>query len=135
MTLTLELKPELEAQLQEAAGNSGLDAVGFVQKLLEENLFRSRAGNSLLSHQEAKLLQQINRGVAPETWQEYHDLVAKRRAETLTPEEQSRLVVLSDQVEIANAERIGYLIELSRLQNKTLPDVMAQLGINSPGYV
>lgn len=134
MTLTLELKPELEAQLQEAAGKSGLDTVGFVQKLLEEKLFR-RGGNTLLSPPEAELLQKINQGVAPEIWHEYHHLVAKRRAEMLTAEEHARLLALSDQVEIANAERIGYLIELSRVRNKTLPEVMAQLGINSPGYV
>ncbi len=134
MTLTLELKPELEAQLQEAAGNSGLDTVGFVQRLLEEKLFR-RVGNEPLSNQEAALLQKINQGVAPACWQEYHELVAKRRAEAMTPDEQGRLIALSDQIEIANAERIGHLIELSRLRNKTLPEVMTQLGIKSPAYV
>src|SRR5579871_1190732 len=83
MTLTIDLEPELEAQLQEAAAKTGLDASAFVVRALEEQL-QQRSPLSVvpshLSQEESTLLQKINRGLPEEVWQEYHDLIARRRA-------------------------------------------------------
>ncbi len=87
-----------------------------------------------LPETEADLLQKINQGLSPELWQRYHDLIDKRRAETLTPNEQADLIALSDQIEEANAQRIGWLIELARLRQTTLEVLMEQLGIRAPDY-
>jgi len=38
MTLTIDLKPELEAQLREEAAKSGMDASTFVVQALQERL-------------------------------------------------------------------------------------------------
>ena len=51
-----------------------------------------------------------------------HALVARRKAETLTPGEQTELIALSDRLEEANAQRIGYLAELARVRHTTLGD-------------
>jgi len=45
-----------------------------------------------LPKEEAKLLQKINQGLPPDVQQRYDKLTAKRRAETLTPEEHQELL-------------------------------------------
>lgn len=83
---------------------------------------------------EAELLRQINTGWAAERWQRYHALVAQRRAGLLTPEEHRELIALTDERELAHAQRLGHLIELAKLRQTTLDAVMEQLGIQAPGY-
>lgn len=83
---------------------------------------------------EAELLRQINTGWAAEQWRRYHALVAKRRAEILTPEEHRELIALTDEREIAHAQRMEHLVELAKLRQTTLDAVMEQLGIQAPGY-
>ncbi len=73
--------------------------------------------------------------LTPEMWENYHALIAKRRAETLTSQEQATLIEISDQIEQANARRIQYLIELASLRGTSLETVMQELGIEAPAYV
>jgi len=80
-------------------------------------------------------LQQINLGLSAQQWEQYHDWITKRRAETLTPDEQAGLIALSDQIEQANAHRIQALIQLAELRGQSLAEVMQSLGINPPAYV
>ncbi len=68
-------------------------------------------------------------------WEHYHALIAKRRAETLTAEEQATLIEISDQIEQANTRRIQYLLELASLRGTSLEAVMQELGIEAPTYV
>lgn len=89
---------------------------------------------SSLSRRETELLQEINRGLSQQDWQRYRELVARRRAETLTPAEQTALIVLMDQIEEANARRIEHLIELARLRGTSLEALMDALGIKAPAY-
>lgn len=127
MTLTIDLPPELEARLRAEAQRQGVDARLYVLRAVQERL--GGMGDSL-APSEADLLQKVNLGVPDQFWARYHELVAKRRAEALAPQEQLELVELSDRLEEANARRIGHLVELARLRGTTLDDVMAQLGIN-----
>jgi hypothetical protein len=82
-----------------------------------------------LPRQEAELLQKINRSLSQIQWERYDQLVGKRQAETLTPEELDELMALSDQIETANVRRIKYLAELARLRNTTVSALIAELGI------
>lgn len=84
---------------------------------------------------EAELLQQINQGLLPDVQQRYDVLTAKRRAETLTPEEHQELLALVDHIEQADAERVRALIELAQLRNVSVTTLMAELGIRRPAYV
>lgn len=59
------------------------------------------------------MLQQINIGFSAQTWEEYHALIAKRHAETLTPEEYEQLIQMSDRLEQLNVTRILALIQLA----------------------
>jgi hypothetical protein len=84
---------------------------------------------------EAELLQQINQGLLPDVQQRYDELTAKRRAETLIPEEHQELLALVDRIEQADAERVRALIELAQLRHVSVTTLMAELGIRRPAYV
>jgi hypothetical protein len=60
--------------------------------------------------------------------------VVRRKAETLTPDEQTELIALSDRLEEANARRIGYLAELARVRHTTLEAVMSELGLTPDSH-
>jgi len=135
MTIRINITPELKSQLREQAAKQGLDASEYVVSALQEHLRETQTRHApRVSETEAQLLQQINQGLPPELWQRYNALLDKRRAETLTPDEQAALIALSDQIEAFNARRIEHLIELARLRQTSLPALMEQLGIKPPAY-
>ena len=135
MTLTIEISPELESQVREQAAQHGLSADEYVVNVLRQYLRETeRTKASCLPETEARLLEQINEGFPPDWWRHYDELTEKRRTETLTPEEQTTLISLSDQIEELNARRIQHLIELARLRQTSLPELMEQLGIKPPPY-
>lgn len=135
MTLTIELAPELERQLRLEAAKAGIDASRYVVNALEERLRQLHQPLPHLSRDETELLRKINLGLAEEQWQRYHRLVAKRRAETLSVDEQKELIALSDQIEQANARRMAHLIELAKQRQTSLEALMSELGIQAPAYV
>lgn len=137
MTLTIDLKPEVEAALREEAAKAGLDAGHFIQRTLEERLNRPINGHpdvSPLSGAESKLLRKVNEWLPTETWCEYQELREKFHAETLTDAEHRRLTEIYGQIEIINARRIGFIAELARLRQVSLEEMMRQLGIPAPSY-
>jgi hypothetical protein len=133
MTVTLDIRPELEAELRAEAEKAGLDANAFILKAIEERLHRSqKSARSLPSHltrEETALLQKINQGLPEDAWRQYRELIGKRREETMTPEEQAELIALSDRIEKANVQRMEHLAELARLRQTSLGALMHQLGI------
>jgi hypothetical protein len=50
----------------------------------------------------------------------------------LSHSEHEELLTLTDNVEIWQAERVGYLARLAELRGMSLPDLMDDLGIESP---
>ena len=137
MTMTIDLPLDLETKLQNEAAQAGLAPDRFVLDVLEERLHRKRAEQSVphFSKAETDLMQKINEGLPVETWRQYHALIVKRDAGTLTAEEQKVLVGMVDQVEIAHARRLGYLLQLATLRGTTLSAIMDALGIVKPTYV
>ena len=87
----------------------------------------------VLSHEESALLMKINQGVPVETQRRYDALIAKRRANALTPEEYEELLRLTDDIERRDAIRIEDLSQLARMRNVPLLALMTELGI-SPTY-
>lgn len=83
---------------------------------------------------EAELLLKINQGVPPEVQKRYEELIAKRQAETLAPDEYDELLRLTDQIENLEARRMEYLAELARLRKTSLTALMETLGIRTPAY-
>ena len=81
---------------------------------------------------ESALLMKINQGVPDAIQQRYNELIAKRNEKTLTDEEYSELLQLTDQVEILDAKRLDYLAELAHIRNKSLGLLMDELSIKAP---
>ncbi|HZG68458.1 MAG TPA: hypothetical protein VEZ12_17070 [Herpetosiphonaceae bacterium] len=132
MTITLELAPELERQLQQAAAQAGLSPDVYIVETLRGHLLpapRQQVDVQRLSSAESELLLAINHSLDGIAWARYHALVAKRQAETLTAEEQHELIELSDRIEAANAQRMSQLVELSRLRAIPLTALIQELGL------
>ncbi|MBW4601393.1 MAG: STAS/SEC14 domain-containing protein [Calothrix sp. FI2-JRJ7] len=88
-----------------------------------------------LPKNEAELLIKINQGIPSDTQKVYDELIVKREAETLTVEEHQHLLLLTEQVEKVQAQRIQYLAELASIRGVSLPTLMDDLGIEMPQYV
>jgi hypothetical protein len=127
--ITLNLSPELDQELRTEAARQGLEPDRYIIHTLQERLQAKPAAEST----ESDLLQQINVGFSAETWTQYHVLIAKRQAETLTSEEHEHLIQMSDRLENLNVLRIQALIQLANLHNQPLSDLMQTLGI-SPNF-
>ena len=126
-TITLNLSPELEHQIRAEASRQGVEPDRYILNALQERL-QPRLPTTQPT--EADLLQQINIGFSAQTWEEYHALIAKRHAETLTPEEHEQLIQMSDRLEQLNVARIQALIQLATFRNQPLTELMQTLGIN-----
>jgi hypothetical protein len=96
-------------------------------------LAQQKAAN--LEPTEAELLLKINQGVPADLQTRYDELIAKRKLETLTTEEYSELLKLTEQVEKLEAQRIEWLAELARVRAISLTQLMDDLGIRKPEYV
>ena len=127
MTLVIELPAEKEAQLQQAAVAEGVDISTFVRDALEERL-RQRV--AVRPPSEAQLLAQISEGFPDSFWSRYRTLIARRRAETLTPKEQQELIALSERLEARSVERLVSLTELARRRDVSVRTLMDELGLH-----
>ena len=77
----------------------------------------------------------INQGFPLDVQRRLNELVAKRRAETLTPDEHEELLRLIEQSERAEAARVEALAQLAALRGVSLTTSMDDLGIKAPDYV
>ena len=85
-----------------------------------------------LSSEETTLLTKINSGLPVDMHKRYRELIGKRREERLTQAEYEELQRLTDQSEMKQAERLEALVELARLRNTSLNELMDTLGIKPP---
>ena len=132
MTLTLEIDPELETALRAMAADAGLPPDRYVLDLLHERLQPTDGGPKGLPPAEVVLLERINEGLPPATWERYHALKEKRHSETFTPEEHAELIRLVNEVEIWNARRLKWVAELAKLRGMPFPELVKQLGLGAP---
>ncbi len=104
---------------------------------LTKKLIALRASHSAthVEADEAQILLQINRAPAAALRQRYDELVAKRKAETLSDTEHTELITLSNEYERLEFERVQSLANLARLRQKSLSDLMIELGIQQPNNV
>jgi len=131
---TIQVKVQLSPEeLLKAVDQLSLpDLERFVSQVL---VLQAQRQASSLPQAEAELLLKINQGITSDTQKYYDELIAKRQAETLTPDEHSQLLHLNEQIEKLQAQRIEYLVELARLRKTSLTTLMEDLGIQMPMYV
>jgi hypothetical protein len=134
MTIALDIPPEIEAQARQAAAEQGKRLETYILELIQHAVTTPSGDASGLPMREAELLQQINQGLAPATWQRYHDLRARRQAHTLTPDEQQELIAITDEREQANVQRVAALIRLAQLRQTSVNALMDDLGLHAATY-
>ena len=78
---------------------------------------------------ETDLLSRINNGTPVEMQKRFDELVAKREVESISPEELSELIDLTELIETRDAERLEALNALARSRGLPLADLMNSLGI------
>lgn len=126
MSVTIHIQPEIERKIQRYAENAGLDIDTYLTKIIERQFQIPKADET-----EATLLASINLGISEETWERYAILKEKRDTETLTDAEYTELISISDQIELANVERVKKLIQLAQYRNVPLRELMEELGIKA----
>jgi hypothetical protein len=129
MTLILEINPELEQALRATAERQGLAPDRYVLDVLQGRLARDQNLPARLSRPEAELLQRINEGLPPATWERYHALKEKRDAETLTLDEHAELIQLVNEVEDWNVRLVELVGALAQLRQVPLRAMMDELGL------
>ena len=103
----------------------------FVDRLLD---LRAQRREPRLSGSETTLLLQINEGISPRVQRRFDELVAKRQAEAITPEELDELIQIVDGIERHDAQRLAALDALAALRQVPLAALMDALGIPPPTY-
>ncbi len=96
---------------------------------------RAQQQTHVLPHGEAELLLKINASIPANLQARCDELIAKRQAETLTPDEHQELIRLTDQFGELNVHRLEYLTELAHLRQTSLTALMKDLGIQVPTVV
>lgn len=79
MTMILNIAPDLETEIRQAAAKAGVAPDTYVANLIEQHLRRTASEVINLSELETELMQQINLGLSQASWQQYHELNKKRR--------------------------------------------------------
>ena len=92
---------------------------------------------SVLTELESGLLKKINTPIPMEIQKRYDLLIDKRDDQKLSDEEYNELIELTAYSEQHTVQRLEYLMELSRVKNVSLDDLMDELelkpGINVAG--
>ncbi|GAB4159283.1 MAG: hypothetical protein Fur0021_30020 [Candidatus Promineifilaceae bacterium] len=114
------------------AGYALLEAPTVERFLSQVGILLAQRKTAKLPKREAELLQRINRGLPASLQQRYDELTTKLAANSLSSTEYEELTQMIDQIELADAERIQWLIELAQLRNLPLDELMDQLNIHHP---
>jgi hypothetical protein len=127
--ITSAINIELDQLLDGVAQLETTDLEKFVEQVA---LILAQRKATRLHQSESDLLEQISQGIADSTQQRYVELSTKLRDQTITPDEHQEFLALIDIIEQADANRLQHLVELSRLRQVSLDDLMNQLGIHPP---
>lgn len=87
---------------------------------------------SVLTEMESDLLKKINMSIPTEIQKRYDLLIDKRDGRKLTDVEYNELIELTNYTEQHTVQRLEYLLELSKLRNVSLDDLMDELELK-PG--
>ena len=121
MTLVLDLPPEVESRVREAAQAEGVDISTYVYETVAPRLRR----DSPEAMSETELLAKVREDFPQSFWKRFTALAAKRDFGTLTPDEWRELASSAEAAEAHDAERLFYLSELSRRRDVPVRPLMA----------
>jgi hypothetical protein len=88
-----------------------------------------------LTQAETALLLKINQGiVSPDLHRRCAELTKKQRAAGLSDQEQAELMTLVDEIELLNAQRMGYLVELANTRCVSMDELIQRLEFKPLAY-
>jgi hypothetical protein len=128
-TIPIEVSTEQLLRAVERLPAQDLDA--FVAQVIA---LRAQRNAPHLTQEETALLRQINAPLAPDLQRRFDELIAKRQAETIAPDELDELIQITEQIEHHDAERLAALGDLAHHRQITIPALMDLLGIRAPSY-
>jgi hypothetical protein len=83
---------------------------------------------------ETDLLLKINQGLSPNLRKKWGQLIRKRDARKLSPQEHRELIRLTDQIEALQANRVKWMVQLARIRNQPFDELVRELGIQPPNH-
>jgi len=111
-----------------------LNVIELEQVMQEVLILRRKKLPTVLTQNETELLKKINTGAPSVIQKRYNFLVKKRNNETLNDEEYLELLELTAYMENLGVKRLEYLLELAKLRNSTLDEVVEQLQLKPRLY-
>jgi len=112
-----------------------LNVIELEQVMQEVLVLRRKKLPSVLTQHETELLRKINAGAPAVIQKHYNFLVKKRNNETLSDDEYQELLELTAYMENLGVKRLEYLLELAKLRNSTLDEIVEQLQLKPRLYV
>lgn len=106
-----------------------------IKQLLLQAMPNDSNNSSSFSEEESYLITRINEGLPESVQLKYNDLLAKSVQTALLPEEHQELLALIPKVEAQTLERLKYLMQLAKLWDTSVDEVMSRLKITPPPVV
>jgi|SRR6266511_2572559 hypothetical protein len=125
MTITLELRPEIEERVLAQAQAQGVSPERYLARVIEAQV-------TAVESPETLFLTQIQQGLPEATWQRYDELQAKREAEQLAPAEHAELIGLIDEIEGWNVRRLELAQQLAACRGVSWERIVTELGLTAP---
>ena len=128
MSVSITLPTDLEQFLQTHARRVGVPFETLLTRTIVERWDALRRAPGLPTR-ESELMARLQTLFPPEQTRDYRTLADASDAGTLTEPDRARLLLLLEQRDHQNAERLQIVAELAELRGVSLREMMATLGI------
>lgn len=133
---SVQIKSEIKVGVEEIlAGIEQLDTPDLERFVDQVNLMLAHRKTTSLSKEETLLLSRVIESIPAEKITRQRHLLKKLQTEALTEKERKELEALTLFIENKNVDRVKDLIELARIRNVNLTDLINQLGLRMPADV
>jgi len=129
MSVTIALPPVMEQQLRDDAAVQGVSVEQYVSRLVLAGLSESESKKPE-EMTENELYQKIQLRVQPKEMEEFYLLSEQLRANRISEEAYEKLLILTNRIELAHAERMRYVLALAHKRNISLDAMMLELGLS-----
>ncbi len=129
----IEVKSQVKMSLEEILlGVSKLETSDLELFLSDVSQILAIKKTSNYSERETQLLELISQHLPEEEIRHYQFLSNKLQDEIISDAEHQELLVLVEKIELADAKRLGHLLELARLKKVSLAELRQELNLVSP---
>ena len=104
----------------------------FERLIANAKKLRSKSSENKVG-KEVRLIKKVNEAtLTEEGYKRFYELIDKRRDENISEVELIELIALTEKSEELNVKRLKYLLEIARIRNKSLREIMKELEIAPP---